>query len=78
MVAGGFARKNVATQHARKAAAASGLAHSDIVDGEIDWAFRISNERLRNITGSTSIGKFCELQFLKYTGHISRQANDNV
>ena len=68
MVKGGFKRKNAPT----------GSTNVDIVAEEIDWSFVISNKRVNEITKTTELKHFCEIQHLKYIAHITRLDNDSI
>ena len=60
MVKGGFKRKNVPK------------VKENIKKTDMDWAFVINNEKLREITKTTSIRSFCQIQHLKYIAHVTR------
>ena len=45
---------------------------------EIDWAYRINKKQLRDITKTTELRHFCEVQHLKYVAHITRSDNDSI
>ena len=64
MVRGGYRRGN--TREENKL-----LAKSDQ-----NWKYVINNEKLRKITGTTPLTDYCNVQFLKFTGHLSRCGND--
>ena len=49
---------------------------TSIPDNEIDWSFKLSNERIRKITNTTEIKHFCEAQHLKYIAHVTRMDNN--
>ncbi|XP_058501112.1 uncharacterized protein LOC131469792 [Solea solea] len=74
MIAGGYARKNVPPQNLRK----KGTDPANLVDGEIDWAFKISNSKLYALTQSQPIENFCHVQSLRYVAHICRMPNDAI
>ena len=64
MVKGGFKRKNVPK------------VKENIKKTDMDWAFVINNEKLREITKTTSIRSFCQIQHLKYIAHVTRLPNN--
>ena len=66
MVKGGFSRKN----------APKNKNDLSIPEEEIDWSYKLSNERIREITKSSSIKRFCEKQHLKYIAHVTRLGNE--
>lgn len=68
MVKGGFSRKN----------APKNKKDTSIPKDEIDWSFKLSNERIREITKSTEIKSFCDKQHLKYIAHVTRLENDSL
>ena len=43
-----------------------------------DWSFKLSNERIREITKSTEIKSFCAKQHLEYIAHVTRLENDSL
>ena len=47
-----------------------------IPEEEIDWSYKLSNERIREITKSSCIKRFCEKQHLKYIAHVTRLGNE--
>ena len=55
MVKGGFTRKN----------APKNKNDTSIPENEIGWSFKLSNEKIREITNTTEIKPFCEAQHLK-------------
>ena len=67
MIKGGFERKNVPKNK-----------DDNIPAEEIDWAYRINNKQLRDITKTTELRHFCEVQHLKYVAHITRSDNDSI
>ena len=60
MVKGGYAHKNAPTDKNRKV----------MMDKDLDWRYKISNERLREITQTLPICNFCYRQHLKYIGQM--------
>ena len=68
MVKGGFSRTN----------APKNKKDMIIPKEEIDWAYKFSNENIREITKSSSIKAFCEKQHLKYIAHVTRLSNNNL
>ena len=65
MVKGGYQRINAPTGKEKKAKNES----------ELDWRFKISNVKLREITNTFSIRTFCQRQHIKYLGHVCRLGN---
>ena len=63
MVRRGFERKN-----ARDRAEREGT--------DVDWSYRISNDKLRTITKTLPIRDFCLAQHFKYLAHICRLDNN--
>ena len=68
MVKGGFSRVN----------APKNKKDLSIPVEEIDWAYKLSNENIREITKSSSIKAFCEKQHLKYLARVTRLGNNNL
>ena len=68
MVKGGFQRKN----------APKNKEDVSIPEDEIDWAYKISNQKLLQITNSSEIKHFCDIQHLKYVAHITRLENSSL
>ena len=68
MVKGGFARKN----------APKNKKDTSIPAEEVDWSFKLSNEKVREITKTTEISHFCQIQHLKYIAHVTRLGNDSL
>ena len=66
MVKGGYARKNVPTHKNRQV----------MIDEDLDWRVKISNERLREITQKLPIRNFSYRQHVKYIGHVCRLDNN--
>ena len=66
MVKGGYARKNVPTDKSRQV----------MMNEDLDWRYKISNERLREITQTLPISNFCYRQHVKYIGHVCRLENN--
>ena len=66
MVKGGFSRRN----------APKNKKDSSIPKDEIDWSFKLRNERIREITRSTEIKSFCDKQHMKCIAHVTRLEND--
>ena len=71
MVIGGFERKN-APSHSRRSAETDSQNHDET---SLDWSFKLSNERLRQITKTRPIRDFCFTQQVKYMGHVCRMDN---
>ena len=71
-------RKNAPTRAQRKKKENKNKKPEELVEGELDWGFKISNEDLYRITKSTPVSKFCEVQYLKYIAHICRMSNDSL
>ena len=68
MVNGGFIRRN----------APKNKKDTSIPEDQLDWAYKINNKRLREITKTTEIKLFCQVQHLKYIDHITRSNNDSL
>ena len=49
-----------------------------IPEGEVDWSFKLSNEAIREITKTTEIKNFCDMQHLKYIAHVTRRENSSL
>ena len=49
-----------------------------IPEGEADWSFKLSNEAIREITKTTEIKNFCDMQHLKYIAHVMRCENSSL
>ena len=61
MVRGGYQRKNAPNRRE----------HGNVqMDGELDWSFKISNQRLRDITNTIPSRDFCYKQHLQFIAHI--------
>ena len=45
---------------------------------ELDWRFVYTNQNILNITNSTPIQNFCQMQHLKYIAHITRLPNSAI
>ncbi|KXJ08545.1 hypothetical protein AC249_AIPGENE10765 [Exaiptasia diaphana] len=65
MVKDGYQRVNAPTGKEKKAKN----------DNEVDWRFKISNAKLREITKTLPIRTFCQRQHIKYLGHVCRLGN---
>ena len=68
MVKGGFSRAN----------APMNKKDLSIPVEEIDWAYKFSNENIREITKSSCIKAFCEKEHLKYIAHVTRLGNNDL
>ena len=68
LVKGGFSRKN----------APKNKKDQSIPEGEVDWSFKLSNEAIREITKTTEIKNFCDMQRLKYIAHVTRRENSSL
>ena len=44
----------------------------------VDWSYKLSNERLRNVTKTCPMHDFCYIQQVKYIGHICRLDNSKL
>ena len=77
MTTNGFKRKNVPQEYlvARKKAKKSKTTVPEPDD--LDWAYVFSNDKIREITKTTSITNFCKIQHLKYVAHVTRLDNDS-
>ena len=49
-----------------------------IPEGEVDWSFKLSNEAIREITKTSEIKNFCDMQHLKYIAHVTRRENSSL
>ena len=78
MVKGGFARVNAPPRKKKKKKHKTNgqVEKHDIEDDNIDWRFKINNERLRSITKSRTIENQVHVHMLKYVAHICRMSND--
>lgn len=47
-------------------------------EDDLDWRFVYSNENILKMTNSDPIKNFCQLQHLKYIGHITRLPNSAI
>ena len=65
MVKGGYQRINAPTNKEKQTT----------TDKEADWRYRISNDKLREITNTLPIRTFCQRHHIKYLGHICRLGN---
>ena len=63
MVRGGYQRKNAPNRREHG---------NGQMDGELDWSFKISNQRLRDITNTMPLRDFCYKQHLQFIAHICR------
>ena len=68
LVKGGFSRKNAPKNKKDKS----------IPEDEVDWSFKLSNEAIREITKTTEIKNFCDMQHLKYIAHVTRRENSSL
>ena len=68
LVKGGFPKKN----------APKNKKDQSIPEGEVDWSFKLSNEAIREITKTTEIKNFCDMQHLKYIAHVTRLENSSL
>ena len=62
MVKGGYQRINAPTNKEKQTT----------TDKEVDCRYRISNDKLREITNTLPIRTFCQRHHIKYLGHICR------
>ena len=49
-----------------------------IPESEVDWSFKLSNEAIREITKTTEIKNFCDMQHLEYIAHVTRSENSSL
>ena len=49
-----------------------------IPEEEIDWSYKLSNEKIREITKTNGIKLFCDMQHLKYIAHVTRLDNNSL
>ena len=68
LVKGGFSRKNYPKNKKDQL----------IPEGKVDWSFKLSNEAIREITKTTEIKNFCDMQHLKYIAHVTRRENRSL
>ena len=68
LVKGGFSRQNAPKNKKDKS----------IPEEEIDWSYKLSNEAIREITKTTEIKHFCDMQHLKYIAHVTRLENNSL
>ena len=68
MVKGGFKRQN----------APKNKHDTSIPNEEINWAFKLSNEKIRHITKTSEIERFCIIQHMKYIAHVTRLGNGSL
>ena len=68
MVKRGYARKNVPTDKNRQV----------MMVEDFDWRYKISNERLPEITQTLPIRNFCYWQHVKYIGHMCILHNNTL
>ena len=66
MVRGGYKRKNAPNRRERG---------NGQMDGELDWSFKISNQRLHDTTSTIPLCDFCYKQHLQFIAHICRLEN---
>jgi len=46
--------------------------------GDAGWAFKISNNKLYELTQSQPIEDLCNILYLKYIAHVCRMPNDAI
>ena len=68
MVKGGFSRRNAPKNKKDKL----------IPEEEIDWSYKLSNEKIREITKTNGIKLFCDMQHFKYIAHVTRLENNSL
>ena len=68
LVKGGFKRQN----------APKDKNDNCIPPEEINWAYKIRNKRLTQITKTVGVKEFCVKQHLKYIAHVTRLGNDSL
>ena len=49
-----------------------------IPENEVDWSFKSRNEAIREITKTTEIKNFCDMQHLKYIACVTRHENSSL
>ena len=70
MIKGGFRRRDVPRDRDER--------QQRIENNEsMDWAYQVTNERLKKLTNTTSIKSFCQIQHLKYIAHVTRLPNSS-
>ena len=52
--------------------------NNDDDEEDLDWRFRYSNQNILELTNSDPIKNFCQIQHLKYIGHITRLPNSAI
>ena len=62
---GGYQRINTPTHKGKQTT----------TDKEVDWRYRISNDKSREIINTLPIRTFCQRHHIKYLGHICRLGN---
>ena len=65
---GGFSRRNDPKNKKDKS----------IPEEEIDWSYKLSNEKIREITKTNGIKLFCNMQHLKYIARFTRLENNSL
>ena len=82
LVKKGFERENAPPSRRRTRSRASRSSQSEPTENaeedDIDWRFKLTNERILNITKSEPISKFCLGQHLKYIAHVTRLPNSSI
>lgn len=68
LIKGGFKRQN----------APKDKNDNSIPQEEINWAYKISNKRLAQITKTVGVKEFCVKQHLTYIAHVTRLGNDSL
>ena len=81
LVCKGFERVHV-PQSRRRGSRRSRRSQSEQTNAEdeeeLDWRFVYTNQNILNITNSTPIQNFCQMQHLKYIAHITRLPNSAI
>lgn len=72
MITGGYARKNAPPRSKKK----KGVDPTSLVEGELDWSYKISNDKLHQITSTQPIELFYFTQHLQYIAHVCRMENN--
>ena len=76
MVKGGYARR-IPPQYYDAEEKQQKCDSANLIDEELDWGIKISNEDLYKITKSMPISKFCGMQYLKHIAHVWTMRNDS-
>ena len=81
LVRNGFQRVNVPPSRRRASRRSRRSETNDepnTEEDDLDWRFRYNKERIFELTLSDPIERFCQIQHLKYIGHITRLPNSAI